>query len=79
MAGLRSLDVGLLSLLTGILGFLGFVFGIYARKHLRRKRGRLEGESAAMIGYWGNLFVFLISVLGFCWFFATGVMRGDFL
>ena len=79
MAGLRSLDVVLLSLLTTFLGFFGFLTAIYARKKLRRQRGRLEGESAAMIGYWGNLVVFLVSLLGFCWFFAIGVMRGDFL
>ena len=79
MAGLRSLDVVLLSLLTTVLGFSGFILAIYARKSLRRKHGRLEGESAAGIGYWGNLIVFLLSLLGFCWFFAIGVMRGDFL
>lgn len=65
-------------LLTGV-SFIGYLLAILAKKKLRRHRGRLDGDSVAEIGYWGNLLVFLVSLLGFCWFFLIGVARGDFL
>lgn len=75
----RSLDMVVLSLLLVMVSAVGLVTAVMAKKKLRRHRGRLEGDSAAEIGYWGNLAVFVLSLLAFSWFFLIGVARGDFL
>lgn len=75
----RSLDMVVLSLLLVLVSGVGLVTAAMAKRKLRRHRGRLEGESVAEIGYWGNFVVFILSLLAFSWFFLIGVARGDFL
>lgn len=78
-AGLRSLDILLLTLLSALVGLAGLIFGILARRHLRRHHGRIGGESLALIGYWGNLAMFILPALMFSYAFAMGVLRGELL
>jgi len=78
-AGLRSLDILLLTLLSALVGLAGLVLGRLARRHLRRHQGRMGGESLALIGYWGNLAMFILPALMFSYAFAMGVLRGELL
>jgi hypothetical protein len=78
-AGLRSLDVVVLTLLSWLLALAGLLLGRMAGKYIRRHRGKIGGESIAMIGYWGNLIVFLLTFLLFSYSLAMGILRGDFL
>ncbi len=78
-AGLRSLDILVLTLLSALVGLAGLLLGMLARRHLRRHHGRIGGESLALIGYWGNLAMFILPALMFSYAFAMGVLRGDLL
>ncbi|NDV62467.1 hypothetical protein G0Q06_08400 [Puniceicoccales bacterium CK1056] len=78
-AGLRSLDIVLLSFLSMAVAFGGWLFGRAAGKYIRRRHGSLGGESMAQIGYWGNLVAFIATFLLFSYSLAMGVLRGDFL
>lgn len=77
--GLRNLDMLVLTLMVALVAALGWFFAIRARKQLRRRYGRMQGEGAAMLGYWGNLIIMLLFTFGFSWFFAMGILRGDLL
>jgi hypothetical protein len=78
-AGLRSLDIVLLSFLSMSVAFLGWLLGRAAGKYIRRRHGSVGGESAAQIGYWGNLGFFIATFLLFSYSVAMGILRGDFL
>jgi len=56
-AGLRNFDLLLVSLLSTLVALIGLLAGRKARFVLERQRGRMEGESLALIGYWGNAIV----------------------
>lgn len=78
-AGLRSLDEVILTFLSALVAFVGFLFARAAGRYLRRHRGRVGGESMAVIGYWGNLLLFILTFLMFSYALAMGILRGDFL
>ena len=78
-AGLRGLDVVVLTFLSALLALTGLFIAHVARKQIRRHRGSVGGESVALIGYWGNLLVFLLVFLLFSYSLAIGILRGDFL
>lgn len=79
VTGLRNVDMLVVTLLVVLTSGSGFVFAIYAKRQLRRRSGRLQGEGLATLGYWGNLIVMLMFLLAFSWFFAMGILRGDLL
>ena len=76
---LRGVDVLAVTLLATLVGFIGWILAIVARRKIRRAGGRIGGESLAMIGYWGNLIAFLLSALLFSYSVAMGILRGDLL
>jgi len=76
---LRGFDTIIVAFLSIILAAIGWVFGVYALRKIKRHRGVLQGEGAALMGYWGNLIVFLVSLLFFCWLLFLGIMRGEFI
>lgn len=78
-AGLRSLDIVLLSFISMCVAFTGFLLGRAAGRYIRRHCGSVGGESAALIGYWGNLGAFIATFLLFSYSLAMGILGGDFL
>lgn len=78
-AGLRGLDVVLLTLLSALVALSGYLLARSGRKFLRRHRGAVGGESIVLIGYWGNLILFILTFLMFSYSLAMGILRGDFL
>ncbi len=76
---LRGTDVLAVTLLATVVGFTGWILAIVARKRIRHAGGRIGGESLALIGYWGNLILFLLSALWFSYSVAMGILRGDLL
>jgi hypothetical protein len=78
-AGLRGTDILLVTLLSTIFGFTGMVIAYRAKHNIRRKGGRVSGETMALIGYWANLVIFLLAFLLFAYSVAMGVLRGELL
>ena len=78
-AGLRGIDVVVLTLLSALVAFAGYLLAMSGRKALRRHRGAVGGESIVLIAYWGNLILFILTFLMFSYSLAIGVLRGDFL
>lgn len=76
---LRGTDILLVTLISTVLGLVGLVMAWRARKVIRRKGGRIRGETMATIGYWGNLIVFVLAGLLFSYSVAMGVLRGELL
>ena len=77
--GLRGTDILLVTLLSSLLAIVGAVIGHLARRKVQRHGGRISGESLALIGYWANLIVAILSLLMFAYAVAMGVLRGDLL
>jgi hypothetical protein len=75
----RNVDILIVTLAMSILSLAGMLTGRIALKKVRRHRSELSGESAATIGYWGNLIVFILSLLAFSWFLALAIIKGDLL
>lgn len=78
-AGLRGLDILVLSLVSMLMALTGLLAALAARRAIRRRRGGMEGDSLATIGYWGNLTVFLLTLLLFVYSLAMGILRGELL
>ncbi|MEX0326108.1 MAG: hypothetical protein AB3N33_08480 [Puniceicoccaceae bacterium] len=76
---LRGTDILVVTLISTLLAMVGMVIAWRARKIIRRKGGRVRGETMATIGYWGNLVVFVMAGLLFSYAVAMGVLRGDLL
>ena len=76
---LRGTDILLVTFLSSLFGLVGLVIAWKARKVIRRKGGRVRGESMATIGYWGNLIAFVLASLLFSYSVAMGILRGEFL
>lgn len=76
---LRGTDILVVTLISSLLGLAGLVMAWRARKIIRRKGGRIRGESMATIGYWGNLIFFVLAGLLFSYSVAMGVLRGELL
>lgn len=76
-AGLRNFDLLLVSLLSTLVALSGLLAGRKARFVLERQRGRMEGESLALIGYWGNVLVFIAAFFFFSYLLAKGLLAGD--
>lgn len=79
LAGLRNLDKLVLTLLVAVVAGIGWGLAIVAQRKLRRHHGRLQGEGLAQLGYWANLIIMLMFLLGFAWFTAMGILRGELL
>ena len=77
--GLRGTDVLLVTLASTLLALAGWVGAQRARRKIRRAGGRMSGETMALIGYWGNLLVFILAFLMFSYAVAMGILRGDLL
>ena len=77
--GLRNLDILVLSLSSTVLALVGAITGYRAYRRIRKHGGRIPGEAMAMIGYWSNLVLLLLSFLVFCYSFAMAFLRGDIL
>jgi hypothetical protein len=75
--GLRELDILLVSLASSVLALAGTVMAYKAKHRIRRKGGRIRGETMALIGYWGNLIIFLAATFLFAYVLAIGILRGD--
>ena len=78
-AGMRNVDILIVTLTSTLLALVGLVAGYRARKRIRRYGGRIPGEAIGEIGYWGNLVVFVGASLLFSYAVAMGVLRGDLL
>jgi len=78
-AGLRGLDMLILTFVSALVALAGMLLGRAALRHVKRRRGRIGGESFALIGYWGNLILFILMFLYFSYLFAIGILRGDLL
>lgn len=78
-AGLRGMDIVIMTFLSTVVAFTGYLLALSGRKFLRRQRGSVGGESIVTIAYWGNLLLFLLTFLMFSYSLAIGVLRGDFL
>jgi hypothetical protein len=78
-AGLRNLDILMLSLISSLVALLGAVAGYRAYRRIRKHGGRIPGEAMAMIGYWFNLILFILVGLLFCYSFAMAFLRGEIL
>jgi hypothetical protein len=78
-AGLRGLDIVLLSFLSMTIALAGWLFGRTAGRYIRRHHGSIGGESMAQIGYWGNFGALIATFLLFSYSLAMGILRGDFL
>ncbi|MGC9452559.1 MAG: hypothetical protein ACP5I4_14065 [Oceanipulchritudo sp.] len=77
--GLRSVDILLVSLAATFVALGG---AILAQRGLRLVRRRSRGggsESMGLMAYWGNLVLFILAALLFCYSFAMGVLRGELL
>jgi hypothetical protein len=72
-------EILLVTLASSLLGLAGLIIGYKAKHKIRRKGGRVSGEQMAIIGYWGNLVVFVLASLFFAYAVAMGVLRGDLL
>ena len=77
--GLRNVDILVVSLVAAVVAMCGLILGYRSGKQIRRYNGRISGESIAMIGYWGNLVLFLLSFFLFAYTFLLGVLRGEFI
>lgn len=78
-AGLRGVDILVLSLASVLVAGLGLLLAKLSQRLLRKRHGRLGGESLSLIGYWGNLLIFVLSFLLFSYSLAIAVMRGEIL
>lgn len=78
-AGLRSLDIVILSFLSMSVALAGWLCGRAAKKYIRRRHGSIGGDSMAQVGYWGNLGGLIATFLLFSYALAMGILRGDFL
>lgn len=78
-AGLRNMDILVVSLASAFIAFCGTVTGYRAHRRIRRYGGRIPGEAISMVGYYSNLVLFLLTLLLFCYSFAMAVLRGDIL
>lgn len=78
-AGLRSLDVIVLTFLSALVALVGMLLGRAAWRYIRRHRGKVGGDSTAQIGYWGNLIVFILTFLMFSYSVAMGILRGNLI
>ena len=78
-AGLRNMDIVVLSLAATLISLAGMLLALRARHKVRRHGGRIAGEALATIAYWGNLIVFLLSLMLFSYSMVMGILRGDFL
>jgi len=78
-AGLRGTDILVVTLLSALVGFAGWLMAFRAGRKIRRMGGRVAGEAVALIAYWGNLAIFLLSSLMFAYSVAMGILRGDLL
>ena len=76
---LRGTDILVVTLISSLLGLIGMLMGRSALKRIRRKGGRIRGETMAYIGYWGNLIIFVLASLLFSYAVAMGVLRGELL
>jgi hypothetical protein len=79
LAGLRNIDKLVITLVVAVVAGIGWVFAIRAQRQLRRYHGRLQGDGLAALGYWGNLLMMLFFLLGFAWFLAMGILRGELI
>lgn len=78
-AGLRSLDVLVLTFLSTLVALGGMLLGRAAYRYIRRHRGSVGGDSIALIGYWGNLIVFILTFLLLSYAVAMGILRGELI
>jgi D-alanyl-lipoteichoic acid acyltransferase DltB (MBOAT superfamily) len=78
-AGLRSLDVIVLTFISALVALAGMLMARAAWRYIRRHRGSVGGESIALIGYWGNLIVFVLTFLLFSYSIAMGILRGELI
>jgi hypothetical protein len=78
-AGLRGLDVIVLTFLSVLVALAGMLLGLAGRRYIRRHRGAIGGDSIALIGYWGNLIVFVLALLMFSYAVAMGILRGELI
>ncbi|MCC5841913.1 MAG: hypothetical protein JJT96_17490 [Opitutales bacterium] len=76
---LRLREVIITSGLIMIVATLGFVLGTVALKRLHRRKGRLQGEGAAIIGKYANLGLALLMGTLFVYSLAMAVLRGQLL
>jgi len=77
--GLRGIDMLVVSLVATLVALAGMLTGRKALHHVKRRRGRVGGESLAQIGYWGNLIIFILTFLLFSYLVAIGILRGELL
>ena len=77
--GLRNVDVLVVSLISVLVAVVGLVMGYKAGRRIRRRGGRLAGETMASIGYWGNLGLFVVTFFLFSYSLAMAILRGDIL
>jgi hypothetical protein len=78
-AGLRNLDILMVTLASAIVAAAGLVLAVVSGRYVKRRQGRVGGEALSQIGYWGNLGFFVLSFFLFSYAFAMAVLRGDIL
>lgn len=76
-AGLRGLDILVLSLIASFSAGTGLLLSLSAKKALRQKHGRLGGEAFAIVGYWGNLITVILSFMLFSYSLFRAILRGE--
>ena len=78
-AGLRDMDILIVSLTSTGLALVGAIMGYKAYRRIRKHGGRIPGEAMAMVGYWSNLVLFLLTFLLFAYSLAMAFLRGEIL
>ena len=77
--GFRNMDMLIVGLASVLVALVGTVIGRKAYNRIRRRGGRMAGESMARIGYLGNLWVMVL--VGFFWVYVLtmAILRGEIL
>lgn len=77
IVGFRSQDLLVLSGGVAVLSLLGYLMGRSADRRIRRHHMVIQGHAAALIGMWGNLGLFALSLSLFFFELARSIIRGD--
>jgi hypothetical protein len=75
----RNVDVLIISFLSVVISFIGWIIGMRALKAIKRRQGVLQGEGAGLIGYWANFALWVLSFFYFLWNFLLAIMRGELI
>jgi len=79
IAWLRQTDVLVLSFIVSISSLAGWMIGRVGLRRIRRHHGVIQGEGAAMVGFYGNMILFALSTALLCWELVRSILNGDIL